>query len=73
MRTLTQHELTTVTGAGKRPSPAEAIAAIKAALAKRGITLALNKAAGTLTISSPKGTKVIELPDCAPATGPVAG
>ena len=69
MRTLKQHELTTVTGAGTKPSPAEVIAAIKAALAKKGISLALDKAAGTLTITTPKGTKVIELPDCAPSTG----
>jgi hypothetical protein len=70
MRTLTQHELTTVTGAGKSAGGAAAlaakVAAIKAALAQHGITIALDKTAGTLTITTPKGSKVITLPSCAP-------
>ena len=65
MRTLSQHELSSVTGAGMA-SLADHLAAFKAALAKKGITFALDKEAGTLTITTPKGTKVIELPDCAP-------
>lgn len=74
MRTLTQHELTTVSGAGKTGGDAAAlaarIAAIKAALAEKGISFALDKAAGTLTITTPQGSKTITLPACPPA--PVA-
>lgn len=69
MRILSQSELTVVSGAGKPGQAGSVIAAIKAALAKKGITFALDKEAGTLTITTPKGTKVIDLPECKPATG----
>lgn len=72
MRTLSQQELTSVSGAGKADL-AGIVAAIKAALAKKGISIALDKEAGTLTITTPKGSKVIDLPECAPATPGAAG
>lgn len=71
MRTLTQQELNAVSGAGMAtggtaPSKADIFAAIQAALAKRGITIALDQATCTLTITTPKGSKVITLPSHKP-------
>lgn len=59
MRQLNTQELNTVSGAGKAADP---IAAITAALASKGITIALDKTAGTLTVTTPKGSKVFTLP-----------
>jgi hypothetical protein len=63
MRQLNTQELNTVSGAGKAAAlPANPLAAITAALAAKGITIALDKTAGTLTVTTPKGTKVFTLP-----------
>ena len=63
MRQLNTQELNTVSGAGKAASlPANPLAAITAALAAKGITVALDKTAGTITITSPQGTKTFKLP-----------
>jgi hypothetical protein len=71
MRTLSQQELTAVSGAGATMPAglAAQIDAIKKALAAKGITIALDKAAGTITITTPQGTKTIKLPS---HTAPVA-
>lgn len=73
MRPLTPHELQAVAGAAKSGGiDTAALAArweaIKAALAEKGITFALDQAAGTLTITTPKGSKTIHLPACKPTT-----
>jgi hypothetical protein len=63
MRQLNTQELNTVSGAGKAAGlPADPIAAITAALAAKGITVALDKTAGTVTVTTPKGAKVFTLP-----------
>jgi len=64
MRTLSQSELTAVSGAGTTlPAGLTAeIDAIKKALAAKGITIALDKTAGTITITTPQGSKTITLP-----------
>ena len=56
MRTLSQQELTAVSGAGATlpAGLAAQIDAIKKALAAKGITIALDKAAGTITITTPQ-------------------
>jgi hypothetical protein len=73
MRQLNTQELITVSGAGKAAAlPADPIAAITAALAAKGITIALDKTAGTLTVTSPKGTKVFTLPKLPTHTMPAA-
>lgn len=73
MRTLSQQELTAVSGAGTLPPALAAqIDAIKKALAAKGITIALDKAAGTITITTPQGSKTITLPSHHTAPTPVA-
>jgi hypothetical protein len=63
MRQLNTQELNTVSGAGKAVAlPANPLAAITAALAAKGVTIALDKTAGTLTVTTPKGSKVFTLP-----------
>jgi hypothetical protein len=63
MRQLNTQELNTVSGAGKAAGlPADPIAAITAALAAKGVTVALDKTAGTVTVTTPKGSKVFTLP-----------
>lgn len=67
MRSLTKTELTSVTGAaanaaGRTPPTPAQIAAARAALAAKGITISLDLTAGTATIHTPKGDKVVTLP-----------
>jgi hypothetical protein len=71
MRQLNPQELITVSGAGKAAAlPANPLAAITAALAAKGVTIALDKTAGTLTVTTPKGTKVFTLPKLPSPTAP---
>ena len=65
MRSLQNTELTAVAGGLTLPSKAPTaaqIAAAKAALAAKGITITLDMAAGTATIHTLKGDKVVNLP-----------
>jgi hypothetical protein len=71
MRQLNTQELITVSGAGTAAGlPADPIAAITAALAAKGITVALDKTAGTVTVTTPKGAKVFTLPKLPVKTTP---
>lgn len=71
MRQLNTQELITVSGAGKAAAlPANPLAAITAALAAKGVTIALDKTAGTLTVTTAKGTKVFTLPKLPTHTAP---
>jgi hypothetical protein len=73
MRQLNTQEMNTVSGAGKAAGlPADPIAAITAALAAKGITVALDKTAGTVTVTTPKGSKVFTLPKLPTHTVPAA-
>jgi hypothetical protein len=61
MRTLSQNELTAVSGAGAANMGAQIDAIVKA-LAAKGITFSVNATAGTVTITTPKGSKTLKVP-----------